>query len=251
MEFHTFGSRDKNAVILIHGALTPWQIWSDAAEHFSKDHYVIVPELDAHTEYEPTVFASLDEEVSSLEKYITDELGGKVFLICGLSLGGAISYRLLTRGNVTAEKLILDGAPLMKLPSIPVWAMANSYINIIRRSKNRDPKTLERCKTDFLPERYIDDFLKIADNMDEGSIVNMLGSVFAGSEIRKIKNDPDILFMHGTKGNESLSRRSAAKMKEQNPQTVIKIFDGYAHAQLCIFENEKWIDTADGFLGAE
>jgi hypothetical protein len=30
--------------------LTPWQIWNTAAERFSKDHYVIVPELDAHTE---------------------------------------------------------------------------------------------------------------------------------------------------------------------------------------------------------
>ena len=48
MIFHTYGDKGNKAVVLIHGMLTPWQIWNTAAERFSKDHYVIVPELDAH-----------------------------------------------------------------------------------------------------------------------------------------------------------------------------------------------------------
>lgn len=34
MNFHTFGNKEGSAVILIHGMLTPWQIWNKAAEEF-------------------------------------------------------------------------------------------------------------------------------------------------------------------------------------------------------------------------
>ena len=50
MIFHTFGDPSAKPVVLIHGMLNPWQLWEDAAEHFSKEYYVVVPELDAHTE---------------------------------------------------------------------------------------------------------------------------------------------------------------------------------------------------------
>ena len=54
--------------------------------------------------------------------------------------------------------------------------------------------------------------------------------------------------MHGTKGNEALARRAALKMKKANPQTEIRCFEGYAHAQLACFENEKWVREVAAFL---
>ena len=50
MNFHTFGSKDAPKMILIHGGLTPWQIWNEQIEHFSKKYYVIVVALNAHVE---------------------------------------------------------------------------------------------------------------------------------------------------------------------------------------------------------
>ena len=41
MIFHTFGDVSKKPVLLIHGMLNPWQLWEEAAEHFSKECYVI------------------------------------------------------------------------------------------------------------------------------------------------------------------------------------------------------------------
>ena len=54
--------------------------------------------------------------------------------------------------------------------------------------------------------------------------------------------------MHGTKSNEYFSGRSAVKFKAMNPQTEIKVFEGYAHAQLAVFEPEKWISAVQEFL---
>nr|MCR4688248.1 hypothetical protein [Saccharofermentans sp.] len=124
-----------------------------------------------------------------------------------------------------------------------------NYISIIRRSKERDPKVIESAKKDFLPERYIDDYLKIADNIDEGSIVNIIDTVMSGFEFAKYPDDMRILFMHGTKGNEAISRKAALKMRQVNPQTEIKEFKGMAHGELAIRNSDMWIREVNGFLG--
>ena len=34
MNFHTFGDESKPVILLIHGVLTPWQVWETQIEHF-------------------------------------------------------------------------------------------------------------------------------------------------------------------------------------------------------------------------
>ena len=126
--------------------------------------------------------------------------------------------------------------------------MKKGYKSIIAKSKKRDPKIIESCKRDFLPERYHEAFFKLADNMDNESVDRMLESVFSAFEYKKYGSGMKILFMHGTKGNESVAAKSALKMKETNPQTEILCFEGCAHAQVACFEPDKWIRAADRFI---
>ena len=68
MIFHTFGDVSKKPVLLIHGMLNPWQLWEETVEHFSKEYYVVVPELDAHTEEETSTFVSVDDEAKAIRE---------------------------------------------------------------------------------------------------------------------------------------------------------------------------------------
>lgn len=246
MKFHTFGDKANNTIVLIHGMLNPWQLWQQAIEAFSEEHYVIVPELDAHTEDEPSQFESVETEAQLIGQYLREHCNGSVYAICGLSMGGRIAATLAALPEISTDNLVLDGAPLLSMPKLLISIMAKNYISIIRKSKQRDPKVLASAKKDFLPETLIPDFLKVADNMEEQSIRNMLESVFSSFEIPKY--DCRILFMHGTKGNESVSQKAAVKMKTVNPQTEIRCFKGYAHAQLASFEPDKWIEEVKHFL---
>ena len=132
-----------------------------------------------------------------------------------------------------------------------IISFSRHYISIIRKSQKRDPKIIESFKKDFLPERYLEDFLSLADHMDEQSIKNILSSVFSAFQFKKYDDSCRILFMHGTKGNESVSKKAAIKMKEINPQTQIRCFDGYAHAELLSFEPSQWIGAVKFFLEEE
>ena len=246
MRFHTFGSDTNQAIVLIHGMLNPWPLWQQAIDAFSDEYYVIVPELDAHTEDASSRFETIEKEAEQIRQYLLAHCGGKVYAICGLSMGGRIAATLASLPGITTENLVLDGAPLCSVPKLLVGFMKKSYISIIRKSKQRDPKVLESAKKDFLPETLIPDFLKVADHMEEQSIHNMLDSVFSSFAFRKY--DCRILFMHGTKGNESVSKKAAIKLKAVNPQTEIRCFDGYSHAQVASFETEKWIEEVKSFL---
>ncbi len=248
MIFHTFGNKGNKAVILIHGMLTPWQIWNCAAGAFEKDHYVVVPELDGHTEEAATAFDSVDEEADKISGYIRDELEGKVYLLAGLSMGGRIAATIAKNSDISIQNLVLDGAPLTKMNGLMKSIFKKNYTSIINRSRARDPKILESAKKGFLPEERIEDFLKIADNIEPGSINRVIDTVFADFEYIAYRKDMRILFMHGTKGNEAVSRKCAGKMKEANPQTEIREYKGYAHAELACFKPEQWVKEVEEFL---
>lgn len=248
MIFHTFGNKDNKAVILIHGMLTPWQIWICAVEHFKEQYYVIVPELDGHTEDEPSTFISIGIVAEKISDYIRKELDGRAYLLAGLSMGGRIAATVAKSDDLMIDNLVLDGAPLTKLNGLMRSIFKKNYISIIRKSKARDPKVLESAKKGFLPEERIGDFLKIADNMEPESVNRIIDTVFADFEYTAYPNDMRILFMHGTKGNEAVSRKCAARMKAANPQTEIREFKGMAHAELACFKPEQWVNEVEGFI---
>lgn len=237
-------------IVLIHGMLTPWQIWEDAADFFSGDYYVVVPELNGHTEDEISEFVSVEDEAEQIRQYLMKHFKGRVYALCGLSMGGRIAATLAGMQDVHFDCLVLDGAPLQKMPMLLVSIMKNSYIHIINKSKQRDPKVIESCKKDFLPERYLDVFLKVADHIQEQSVRNIMDSVFSRFDYKAYSKESRILFMHGTKGNEMAAAKSAVNLKKMNPQTEIRCFDGYAHAQLACFEIEKWIKEVSSFFCA-
>lgn len=247
MIFHTFGNKENKAIVLIHGMLTPWQIWNVAVNKFEKNYYVIMPELDAHTEEMPTEFNSIEDEAEKIKKYIIEELDGKVFLLAGLSMGGRIAATLAKDEDLSIENLVLDGAPLAKVNGLMKAVMKTNYKTIIKKSKKHDAKIMEQAKKDFLPEEMLPYYIKVAENMTLESIDNVIDSVFSDFEYANY-GSTKILFMHGTKGNESVSRKCALKMKEANPQTEIRSFEGLAHAELACFKAEQWIKEVEGFI---
>ncbi len=48
MNIHTFGDKNNKAVILIHGMLTPWQMWQDAMLGSKKEVSISADEERTH-----------------------------------------------------------------------------------------------------------------------------------------------------------------------------------------------------------
>lgn len=248
MQIHEFIDGKKPVMVLIHGILTPWQIWMPQITAFKERYNVYAVALNSHTEENVSEFVSVDPEAEEIIQYFLAQNIETIDVLCGLSLGGAISHEIWKTGKLTINNLVLDGAPLIPFPKFAEKVMVSNYIKIIHKSKERDPKVLKSFKKQFLPEKYLDDYLKIADTMSDTSIANMVHAANTGNLCKDVNSKSRILFLHGTKGNEILSKKSAALMKKTYPETEIVCFKGDAHCHKATHEPEEWIKVVNTFL---
>ena len=194
------------------------------------------------------MFVSVEDEARKITEYITKELNGEVYLMAGISLGGRIASEAAKSTSIKIDNLVIDGAPLMKVNGLFKGIMKNNYKTILSKSRARDPKVKASFEKNFLPGEYWEPFLKIADRMEKQSVDNVIDTVFVPFEFIKYPDDMKILFMHGTKGNETVSKKGALKMKELNPKMEIRSFDGLAHGELLCFKQDLWLNEIRGFL---
>lgn len=248
MKIHTFIDGCKPVMVLIHGVLTPWQIWTYQIEQFSKDYNVYAVALDAHTQQEASEFISVSAEAEAIAEYFISQGIDTIDALCGISLGGKIAFEVAKDGRLKIKHLVLDGAPIVKCPSVAVGVMVNNYKRIIAGSKRRDKKTIENFKKYFLPEKYLDEYLQIADKMTDASMENIVRSAFCGGGFSSISDKCKILFIHGTRGNELLSKRSARLLKKHYPKTAVVCFKGDAHCYKAIYQPDVWVKTVRDFL---
>ena len=247
MVIYEFIEGEKPSMVLIHGVLTPWQIWLPQIQAFQDQYNIYAVALNAHTEETASEFVSVLAEAEEIMQYLIAKKVDTVDVLCGLSLGGKIAHEIWKSGKIRIHNLILDGAPLAACPGFAIKIMIRNYKDIIHGSKNRNDRVMKGFKT-FLPEKYLDNYLAIADRFSDKSVENIVNSVFAGGNMEGVDNRSRILFLHGTKPNEVLSWISARRMKKLYPETEVVCFKGDAHCHKVIFQPEKWISVVRRFL---
>lgn len=248
MLVHEFVEGNKPNMVLVHGVLTPWQVWIPQITAFKEQYNIYAIALNAHTEETVSEFVSVSAETEEIIQFFKTRDIDTIDAICGISLGGKIAFEIWKSNKLNIHNLIMDGAPLVSCPKFAINFMINNYKKIIHKSKARDKKIIESFKKNFLPEKYLDSYLKIADLMTDKSIENIINSVFAGSTINDINSQSRVLFIHGTKGNEILSKKAANLMKKYYPITEVVCFKGDTHCYKAIYEPEKWVEVVEKFL---
>ncbi len=247
MLVHKFVDGNKPVMVLVHGVLTPWQVWAPQIDSFKAEYNIFVIALNAHTEEAASEFSSIFDETKEIIQYFENNDIVNIDVLCGLSLGGKIAHEICKSGRIRVRNLIMDGAPLAACPKFAINIMIKNYKKIINKSRKRDAK-LFRKFNNFLPEKYLNNYLKIVDLFTDISVENIANSVFSGGKIIGIDNQCRILFIHGTKANEILSKYSAKLVKRCYPNAEVLCFRGDAHCYKAIFHPEKWIEVVKGFL---
>ncbi len=245
MLFHEFGDKDNPVVILIHGMLTPWQMWDRQIEYYSDRFFVIVPALNAHVEEEVSLYISAENESDMITEYMINNYGKEVFLLAGLSMGGVVANKIFESGKLNIRNLVLDGAPLVPASRIIENIMIKNYVSIIHKSQKRDHRVLENFVKYFMPERFLHSFLKIADTMSDESVGNIVRSACRCEIHKKADTDTKILFLHGTKTNEMLAKKAIKTLRKAYPNVIIRSFNGYAHGEMAIFHPDEWCKIVD------
>ena len=120
MHYVEFGKENNNIILLLHGGGLSWWNYDDVAKSLQKDYHVILPILDGHAKSEKP-FTSIEDNADEIINFIDAHLGGSVFLIGGLSLGGQILLEILSQRNDICKYAIIESA--LVIPSKRMYSM--------------------------------------------------------------------------------------------------------------------------------
>ncbi len=249
MQMHEFGPPGAPAVMLIHGMFQPWQTLHSLAEALAGRYHVLVPALNGHVAGQQTSYHSIEDEAKGLADWLLAHDIPRLHAVCGFSMGGAIANVLWTERRVAIERLVLDGAPLVRCPKLVSAGMVASYRSILKGARARAPKTKAGFEQNFLPEKYWEDFCAVADVMDDASLRNLVYSVGTSHLRADMPANTPVLYLHGTQlPSEMLSRMTAKKLRKVRPQTKVTALMGRGHCEVALREPEKWLSIVEAFL---
>lgn len=239
MIFDTYGNETLPSLMLIHGMANTAQLCYGRIVPYLDKYHVILCEVDGHTEKEEGLFISIEDCCEKIEKYVTRNLGGKVYGLSGFSMGGTIAVELMARNNIEIDKVILDAAFCVKMGMLtPIYTNAFCWaLNKIKSGKSIPAVIIESVmgKGNL---GIVNTFYK---NIEIQSIRNACRDVYRYEILDEISNfRGEVVFWHGS--NEPYPRKTVKLLKRYLPQMQVEVFEDMGHGQFLNEHPEKYAD---------
>ena len=228
MRFLTYGDNERKSLFLIHGMANTSDIF-DPLLQYLKEYYVIVCELDGHSSKEHGVFTSVTDAAQKIEKYVKDNLDGRLHGLLGFSLGGTIATELISRGNIEVERSVLDAPFVIKMGfmTYPYKLLFQGAIGCIKKNIP-------------IPKGLVESIMGkgnsgIVDTLYKGVSLKSIGNAALSCYTYTIKegirnyHNP-VVFWYGE--NEPYPAKSARLLKQYLPQMKKRVYRGMGHGQM-------------------
>ncbi|MBR1797796.1 MAG: alpha/beta hydrolase [Clostridiales bacterium] len=244
MRFITHGDISRRKLMLIHGMVNTSSLF-DPLLGALEDFYVIVCELDGHSEKDESEFISVEDSCEKIERYVIQELNGVLDGLLGFSLGGTIAVELLSRGKIRVGRTILDAAFTVKMgiKTYPFkWLFQTSILCIkkgIRIPKPLVESVMGKGNVGIMDTLYRGVSLR--------SISNACLSVYRYEIKDSIRNYSNpITFWHGS--NEPYPIKSAELLFDYLPQLEVKVFPDMGHGQMLHEHPAEYARLVESFM---
>lgn len=250
MNYLTYGDKNNKSVVLIHGMATTAETCFGSMLEYLKDYYVVLVQVDGHIPGDEGILESFEGACIDIERYIQSELGGKVYCIGGLSMGGSMTVEILGRNNIKAEKAFIDAAFIVKMNPV----MAKIYTSLFvffsewLKKGHKIPK--------FVYDKIYDSMFgksnrKIVEafylGIKKETIKNVCGFVYSYSMHEEISNYAGkAVFIYGE--HEPYARKGAKRLKSYMPSLEIKELKDMGHGQLLHSYPQMWAHELIAYL---
>ena len=239
MHYVEFGKENNNIILLLHGGGLSWWNYEDVAKSLQKDYHVILPILDGHAKSEKP-FTSIEDNADEIINFIDTHLGGSVFLIGGLSLGGQILLEILSQRNDICKYAIIESALVIpsKLMHSMIKPTFGSCYGLIRRKwfSRLQFKSL-KIKSDLF-DYYFRDTCAISKN----DMIAFLQANSLYSLKESIKNCTAKVYIFVGERENIAIQKSAKIIHQALPESVLYVLPELYHGEFSI---NKGIDYAN------
>ncbi len=109
MLLNEFGKKNKHTIVMIHGACMSWEMLLESADILKDDFHVICVAVPGHDEETKEEFTSIEEIAEQIEDALIRIGKSEIYLLYGLSVGGAIVLKMLANQRIYADRAVIDG----------------------------------------------------------------------------------------------------------------------------------------------
>lgn len=230
MKFNIYGEIGRPTLFLLPGLGVSHEIFFPLIERLKDRFYIVAAGVDGFILGEHSRFTSVDDQARQANRYVQENLGGRLDVAYGLSLGGKILSRMLERNEIVIDHAIMDAAPLLPLPK---WA-----VNPLRYYQCANVWTCYHW-TGFwrwvFHSHYFDVLLdecrKVYPYGGGRAVLDGYKDVYT-NKLESISG-PDIHFWYGTK-EAFVAKPQAEHLLALCPEAHIQVFKGMNHGQFLV-----------------
>ncbi|MDO4650590.1 MAG: alpha/beta hydrolase [Eubacteriales bacterium] len=244
MNFYEFGQENSEIIVMLHGLSMTWDMLQDAVDILKADYHVIVAAIPGHDPKSKEEFTSVENAAGMIEEYLLEKEYDDILCIYGLSMGGAITIRILADNRVRFQKAVIDaGITPYEMPRIFTRAiLVNDFATMMlaRRFSSL-------LKYAFAPERFDEEIMQkeIAGikNMTPKTIWNAFDSANNYSmpaDFPEISTCIEYWYGEDEKKDRKLDLRY---VKRHIPNVKFRMIPNMTHGQYVCSEPEKFSRT--------
>ncbi|MFD3156877.1 alpha/beta fold hydrolase [Haloimpatiens sp. FM7330] len=254
MKFHEFGDPENQHIMLIHGGGNAWWNYLRQARKLSEKYHVILPTLDGHGEEFATDYISTEDTADKLLSYIQKNCNGKLFALCGVSLGGQIVIELLSRKADLVQKAIIDGSVCYPVPNVKRFCIANVKLFRSFLFSKKACKFELAAMSKMLPQKMLypkeiqELYLQDLPRLRKETLYAMYRTYMNYSIKDSLREcQADVMYWYGEK--EMKCVKKSAKLFQSYVKNC-KIYEAkdYGHGYLAVYLPEEWLELAQNFF---
>ena len=238
MLFNHFGNQDNPAVVLLHGGGLSWWMWQPQIAALEKDYHIIAPVFDGHGA-DACTFSNISDSADRLIAYIDEAFKGRVFALCGFSLGAQVALDAMAKRPGITEFALIESAlieSLGLLGDLTLPLIGLSYGLISKRWFAR-----AQAKQLFIPDNCFETYFESSQKISKASLTQMMRSNAA------FRASPELagcaaktLILAGEKEIPAIIK-SANHLGELMPNAKLWFLPCYRHGELCLRYPDEYI----------
>ncbi len=246
MIFKEFGNRNSPVIIFLHGGGLSWWSWKPQIEALKKDYYIVTPIIDGHGDAYDTTFVSIKKSAEQVIRYIKENCNGKVFAICGISIGAQIAVEILSKEYDIAENAVIESALVypIKMAISLIVPMYNLCYGLIKKKwfAKLQAKSLN------IPDRLFGTYYEESSRMTKESLINI--TISNGSypmPLMLCNTKAKTLILVGEK-ELAIMKKSAFLLHKTIKGSILKTIEKSGHGEISLLHPDKYLNLLQQLL---
>ncbi len=238
MKVIEYGQSNDNVIMFLHGGGLSWWNFREEAELLKEKYHIIIPILNGHADSD-NHFTTIEKNAKDITEYINNHLQGKVYAICGLSLGAQILIEMLSQNNTICNYAVIESAlviPMRITHHFIDFTIDKTYSFIEKRWFAKLQFHSLNMKKEYF-ENYYSDSCKITkENMIAFLKANTSYSIKESLQ----KTNAKVLILVGSK--EQKRMKDSAKIIEKSiSDSKLEILTGYTHGEISLNHAHEYV----------